>query len=262
MVLGSLNEQVRKRTKFRKVSVPAETIHASSERDEKLAFNFSQDPQPTKKSLDIYNLIDKLSNVTVLVELAGSRIDVCEVMLRDNYGNSQNSFTSIRLPITKIRANSTNNIVRGNIRKVIYEEQSSEMSKWLIEMNDFYVCMRQGPKTDLIIAPLQLKTTIANSQKTFMKEIQKEVVRRSTFSITTEERDQSKKVDWRNEAVEVEEKTYSINVHVDMSEITIYGRCVGANLDNSYFNIIYIFYFSLSYSGNTMISSRQSQLVF
>lgn len=250
MAVGNQNEQTqtRKRTKHRRVSVPAETIHASSERDEKPTLNPTQDSQPTRKSTDIYNLIDKLSNVTILVEIAGSRIDVCEVMLRDNLGNTQNSYTSIRLPITKLKTGNTDNIVRGNMRQIIYANKSSEISNCLMEMNNFYVCMRQGPKTDIILAPLDIKTTIANSQKTCMKPRKQEIRTSSNFMLQ-DKLEHSKKVDWQEEAAELEERTYSINIHVDMSEITLYGRCVGASLvDNIYLIIIilhFIFQFKL-----------------
>lgn len=183
--------------------------------------------------------------MTILVELAGSRIDVCEVMLRDNLGNTQNSYTSIRLPITKFKTGDTDNIVRGNIRKIIFASQSFEMSNWLMEMNDFSVCMRQGPKTDIILAPLQIKTTIANSQKSNLKPRKKDVRNSSTLMMQDklEIENSKKKVDWQEEADEVEERTYSINIHVDMSEITLYGRCVGASFVDNLYLIIIILYF-------------------
>lgn len=159
---------------------------------------------------------------------------MCDVMLR-GINESNNIYTSIRLPVIKVRTSHTNEIARGNIRRIFYENKSSESCNWFIEMVDFGVTVQQGTKTETIIAPILMKITIAESKKTDVKH------RKNTFSrpyrsiIEEQTLIGKKKVDWKNletdsEGIEVEESiTYSVNVHVDVSEIITYGRCVSSN---------------------------------
>lgn len=240
---GNVIEQTQsrpKRPKSRKVSNPAETIHVSSERDEKPPSLTPQrsieSTKTTTSRQSINRIIDILSCAVVLVDISRSRINVCDVMLR-GINESSNNFTSIRLPVIKVKTSHTNEITRGNIQRIIYENQSSETCNWIIEMMDFGVTVQQGNKTENIIAPIQMTITLAESKKMDFKHRKNGSLSKSSTRSTMEEQHTiaKKKVDWKNvdtesEASELEQTiTYSVNVHVDISEIIIYGRCVSAN---------------------------------
>lgn len=156
-------------------------------------------------------------------------------MLRGT-NESNNSFTSIRLPVIKVKTSHNNEITRGNILRTIYENQSSETCNWIIEIIDFGVTVQKGSKTENIIEPIQMTITIAQSKKIDFKHRKNGSWSRSNrSSMEVEQTIGKKKVDWKNVetesvASELEESiTYSVNVHVDISEIITYGRCVSAN---------------------------------
>lgn len=224
----------------RKVSIPAETIHLSSEREEKTIVQVEQvKPQTSNASIatyvDLVKLIQRLSSIVVVVDMAKARIDVCEVMLRKNIKELAVEYTSIRLPRTKITSNNCKDVIRGNIRTTIYMLDSTEICKWVVELHEFYMCLRRSNKTDMIIAPVHTTITIALSHKIIEKSRPKVNRKLDSFiedtNIDELKHSNSKKVDWqrREELDDTEKsvKTCSINVHVDMSEICVFGRRVG-----------------------------------
>ncbi|KAH8311151.1 hypothetical protein KR044_004588 [Drosophila immigrans] len=237
----------------RKVSIPAETVHLSSEREDKSIIinepiKASQTIQNTDSKaviLDVAKLIQRLSSIVVMVDMAKARIDVCEVMLRKSTTDNNIEYTSLRLPRTKITSSNCDHVIRGNIRTTIHVTGGrTELSKWVIELNEFFVCQRRGTKTDMIIAPVQTTVTIALSQKVSDRTRLKDYRPNSFVEDGRTTGQHNKKVDWQEPNVPKEGveslRTCSINVHVDMSDIKIFARRV--KLMHEHFGIVYAIY--------------------
>ncbi|XP_032579055.1 vacuolar protein sorting-associated protein 13B isoform X2 [Drosophila sechellia] len=111
------------RNNSRKISVPEETVHLSSERDERhteaepLTIPVANKPQPS--NFDTTDFVKRLTKIVVLVEIAQAKIDVCEVMMRKAPGDTDVKYTSICLPHMKVKSGNYEAIQRGNIRGVI-----------------------------------------------------------------------------------------------------------------------------------------------
>ncbi|KAM8707006.1 hypothetical protein ACLKA7_011160 [Drosophila subpalustris] len=241
----------------RKVSNPAETIHLSSEREEKTIPPIDQaqpetSNEPIKTPVDLVKLIQRLSSIVVVVDMAKARIDVCEVMLRKNVKDHSVEYTSIRLPRTKITSSNCKDVIRGNIRSTIYMSKSTEICKWVIELIEFYVCLRRANKSDMVIAPVHTTITIALAHKIIEKTRPKVNQQFDSFvedpAVDESKHANAKKVDWRKSPGELSTEesleTCSVNVHVDMSEISLYGRRL--KLLYEHFEIVYAIYQAIS----------------
>ncbi|XP_034117971.1 intermembrane lipid transfer protein VPS13B isoform X1 [Drosophila albomicans] len=232
----------------RKISIPAETIHLSSEREEKSVHtqvNTETNEESNEVLLDMSALIERLTSIVVVVDMAKARIDVCEVMLRKTTKEQTVEYTAIRLPHTKITSSNCDHVIRGNIRTTIHMTSGrTELCKWVIDLHDFCMSLRRGTKSELIVAPVQTTVTIALSQKVTDKPRPKKTKPVESF-IEDSDLDlggqQSKKVDWHEAKPSTESlRTVSINVHVDMSEISIFGRRL--KLLHEHYEIVYSIY--------------------
>ncbi|KAH8383835.1 hypothetical protein KR009_010773 [Drosophila setifemur] len=210
MPLNDLQPRRISRNASRKISVPEETVHLSSERDERhtqvepVSQVVSSKPPP--KAFEASEFVKRLSNLVVLIEIAQSKIDVCEQMQRKTPMETNAEYTSIRLPHVKIKSGNSEAISRGNIRGVVLVATKSELFNWVIDLNEFHVCYRNGNITEIIVDPVRTTITLALSHK--------------------------EKQDNKNKDHEM----YSINVHVDMSDINIYAQRV--KLLHEHFQII------------------------
>lgn len=194
------------RNNSRKISVPEETVHLSSERDERhtqaepLTIPVANKPQPS--NFDTTDFVKRLTKMVVLVEIAQAKIDVCEVMMRKTPGHTDVEYTSIRLPHMKVKSGNCEAIQRGNIRGVIPVASNTELLNWVFDLNEFNVCYRRANVTEMIVAPVRTTITLALSFKT------------------------SDKVDGSKGKEDKCANTCSINVHVDMSAINIFAQRV------------------------------------
>ncbi|XP_039493419.1 vacuolar protein sorting-associated protein 13B isoform X3 [Drosophila santomea] len=214
MVLNDFQPRRISRNNSRKISVPEETVHLSSERDERhtqaepLNIPVTSKPQPS--NFDTNDFVKRLTKMVVLVEIAQAKIDVCEVMMRKTPGDTDVEYTSIRLPHIKVKSGNCEAIQRGNIRGVIPVANNTELFNWVFDLNEFNVCYRNANVTEMIVAPVRTTITLALSFK------------------TSEKADEGKaegKSD-RMAKDSPEQNTYSINVHVDMSAINIFAQRV------------------------------------
>ncbi|XP_064550817.1 intermembrane lipid transfer protein VPS13B isoform X2 [Drosophila montana] len=228
------------RTNSRKISVPAETIHASSERDEKPTTTTHMEPvkaaaPKTESSGDQTNeliqLMKRLSTIVVVMEMTKVRIDICEMMLRRANQNLDVEYTTIQLARMKIKSSHADEVLRGNIRTVINVTNNAELCNWVMELNDFSVCYRLGAKAEMIVAPVRTTITLALSHKLVEQATPAQESnsnsRKDSFIEESKIEGQSgaKKVEWQEEHEQDESPSiYSINVHVDMSAINIFGR--------------------------------------
>ncbi|KAH8359232.1 hypothetical protein KR093_005309 [Drosophila rubida] len=247
----AVNQPRRGMRSSRKISIPAETIHFSSEREDKSNHAYEhlkeeKNDESHEVLLDMTKLIEKVTSIVIVVDMAKGQVDVCEVMLRKNIKDQPIEYSSLRLPRIKIVSSNCEHVIRGNIRTIIHlTSVGNELCNWVIEMNEFYMCLRRAQKSDMIISPVQTTITIALLQKVSDRPRQKETTRTidSFVEDSTLQSEHDKKVDWRDsqdsEAVE-SLKTCSINVHVDMSEISIYARRV--KLLHEHFEIVYAIY--------------------
>lgn len=267
------------RTNSRKISVPAETIHASTERDEKPATHVEPVKMAPKsessgdQSIELIQLMKRLRTIVVVMEITKVRIDVCEVMLRRANKDADVEYTSIRLDRLKIKSSHADEVLRGNIRTVISVTNNAELCNWVMELKDFAVCYRLGDTTEMIVAPVRTTITLALSHKIAEKvpeALDSKSNKRSDSFIEEakiEGQSGSKKVEWQEEPQYKAElpSTYSINVHVDMSAINIFGRHVGVPIGLGY-SICNQLSFYLLYSLNSCMiitkSSTRSTLRF
>ncbi|KAI8046600.1 hypothetical protein M5D96_002811 [Drosophila gunungcola] len=212
MALNDLQPRRISRNASRKISVPEETVHLSSERDERhtqaepVSIPVISKPQPS--NFDSMDLVKRLTNVVVLVEIAQAKIDVCEVMMRKTPAETDVEYTSIRLPHVKVKSGNSEAIQRGNIRSVVSVTSKAELFNWVFDLSEFNVCYRRANVTEVIVAPVRTTITLALSHKTSEKSETRKIEGKS---------DQEKKA---------EQNTYSINVHVDMSDINIFTQRV------------------------------------
>ncbi|XP_017076320.2 vacuolar protein sorting-associated protein 13B [Drosophila eugracilis] len=200
------------RNNSRKISVPEETVHLSSERDERHTqiepVNIPTTSKPQSSNFDTSGLVKRLTNMVVLVEIAQAKIDICEVMMRKTPSEKDVEYTSIRLPHLKVKSGNSEAIQRGNIRAVILAT-STEPFNWVFDLNEFNVCYRRENVTEMIVDPVRTTITLALSHKVSEKvEEKRRDDQDKTFSEASEQ------------------KTYSINVHVDMSAINIFAQRV------------------------------------
>ncbi|KAH8342100.1 hypothetical protein KR059_012058 [Drosophila kikkawai] len=191
------------RNNSRKISVPEETVHLSSERDEKHTQTEPINPvmsshKPKATNFDPKQLVDRLSNLVVLVEIAQAQVNVCEAMMLRKSGEEDVEYTSIRLPHVKVKSGNCDAIQRGNIRSVVWVATQAELFNWVIDLNEFNVCCRRANVTEMIVAPVRTTITLALSHKS-----------QERISGGSEEAS--------------DQGTYSINVHVDMSAINIFA---------------------------------------
>lgn len=215
--MNDLQPRRLSRNTSRKISVPEETVHLSSERDER---HTQTEPvnlvvsshKPKAAAFDPAQLVKRLSNLVVLVEIAQAKVDVCEVMMRRTPAGSDVEYTSIRLPHIRVKSGNCDAIQRGNIRSVVLVATKAELFNWVIDMNEFNVCYRQAAVTEMIVSPVRTTITLALSHK---------------VSETSGE--------------SPEQGTYSVNVHVDMSAINIFAQRVG----NPSEFVISLLYFNL-----------------
>ncbi|XP_030558700.1 vacuolar protein sorting-associated protein 13B isoform X2 [Drosophila novamexicana] len=245
------------RTNSRKISVPAETIHASTERDEKPATHVEPVKMAPKsessgdQSIELIQLMKRLRTIVVVMEITKVRIDVCEVMLRRANKDADVEYTSIRLDRLKIKSSHADEVLRGNIRTVISVTNNAELCNWVMELKDFAVCYRLGDTTEMIVAPVRTTITLALSHKIAEKvpeALDSKSNKRSDSFIEEakiEGQSGSKKVEWQEEPQYKAElpSTYSINVHVDMSAINIFGRHL--KLMHDHYEILNAVYTSL-----------------
>ncbi|XP_032596259.1 vacuolar protein sorting-associated protein 13B isoform X2 [Drosophila grimshawi] len=224
------------RTNSRKVSIPAETIHASSERDEKPATNAepvkaasASEVITTPTGIDLGPLMRRLSTMVVFLELAQGRIDVCELMLRKTSKDLSVEYTSIRVLRMRIKSSSGDDVLRGNIRTTIMVSNTPDLCNLCMEFSDFYVCYRRTTNTEMILEPVRTTIMLALSSKTAKKPAPSRK-RQDSFVEESNIQTKSRKVEFNpaseEDPVEVVESpdTYSINVHVDMSAINIFAR--------------------------------------
>ncbi|KAH8362480.1 hypothetical protein KR200_005474 [Drosophila serrata] len=201
------------RNNSRKISVPEETVHLSSERDER---HTQTEPinlvlssnKPKATTFDSTQLVHRLSNLVVLVEITQAQVNVCEAMMRKKSTEVDVEYTSIRLPNVKIKSGNCDSIQRGNIRSVVWVAPKAELINWVIDLNEFNVCCCKSNVTDTIVAPVRTTITLALSHKVAEAEDERSNQERKTKS--SEE--------------SFEQGTYSINVHVDMSAINIFAQ--------------------------------------
>ncbi|XP_017041700.1 vacuolar protein sorting-associated protein 13B isoform X2 [Drosophila ficusphila] len=199
ITLNDLQPRRISRNNSRKISVPEETVHLSSERDERhtqaepLSLPVPSKPPPS--NFDMTELVKRLTNMVVLVEIAQAKIDVCEVMMRKTPADTDVEYTSIRLPDVKIKSGNCDAIQRGNIRAVIFMDSKAELFNWVFDLSDFNVCYRRSNVTEIIVAPVRTTITLALSYKV-------------------------------SEKTNNEQNTYSVNVHVDMSAINCFAQRV------------------------------------
>ncbi|XP_022217026.2 LOW QUALITY PROTEIN: vacuolar protein sorting-associated protein 13B [Drosophila obscura] len=215
------------RNNSRKISVPEETVHLSSERDERhtqtepIPCLLTDSKRDRKSDIDLGQLVKRLSSMVVLVEIAQVRIDVCELMVRMSPAETNVEYTSIRLPRMKIKSSNCDTISRGNIRSVILVAAKADLINWVTDLNDLNVCYCRGDTTEVVLAPVRTTITLAMSHKLAEGKQQG-----SIHSKKTPEEDQNKE-DHSDHPVEQRGLgTYSINVHVDMSSINVFARRV------------------------------------
>ncbi|XP_017847869.1 vacuolar protein sorting-associated protein 13B isoform X2 [Drosophila busckii] len=251
----------------RKISIPEETVHASSDRDEKHAITFVVNPvatqAPETAKRDYVALVERLSTVVIFVESAQSRIDVCELMRRKKSEHITMEYTSIQLPRVKIKSNFSSVVSRGNIRLLVNPAiKSDQPFNWILEFNDFIIRYRKGSQTETLMAPVRTTVTLVISQK-------KLVVPESNDSKQSTDETESqpfssissvadlKKVDWANENAETESDkvvTWCVNVHIDMSAICFYGHRL--KLLHEHFGILCTMYTSFRMSSYMLNCSK------
>ncbi|XP_044314696.1 vacuolar protein sorting-associated protein 13B isoform X2 [Drosophila rhopaloa] len=235
MALNDLQPRRISRNASRKISVPEETVHLSSERDERHTLaepvNIPVISKPQSNNLDSTDLVKRLTNMVVLVEIAQAKIDVCEVMMRKTPSETDVEYTSIRLPHIKVKSGNCDAIQRGNIRAVVVVASNAELFNWVFDLNEFNVCFRRANVTEMIVAPVRTTITLALSHK---------ISEKSDFRKVEGKTDQEKKYKSSDLA---EQNTYSINVHVDMSDINIFAQRV--KLLHEHFMIISKMYCSM-----------------
>ncbi|KAH8278838.1 hypothetical protein KR018_010220 [Drosophila ironensis] len=202
MPLNDLQPRRISRNMSRKISVPEETVHLSSERDERHTQVEPVNPvvssKPAPKAFDASQLVRRLNNLVLLVEISPAKIDVCEQMQRKNQTESHTEYTSIVLPNVKIKSGNSEAISRGNIRSIVMVASKPELFNWVMDLNEFHVCYRKGNVTEMIVDPVRTTITLALSHKLAEKQ--------------------------ENNPDKGEQGIYSINVHVDMSDINIFGQ--------------------------------------
>lgn len=185
----------------RKISVPEETVHLSSERDERHTQTEPMNPvvsnTPVPKAYDSAAFVKRLNSLVVLIEISQAKIDVCEHMQRKAPTEKDTQYTSIRLPSVKVKSGNGDPISRGNIKPVVLVLSKPESFNWVIELSEFHVCYRQAKITEMIVDRVRTTITLALSHK----------------------------VDEKNEQKK-DQGIYSINVHVDMSDINIFAQRV------------------------------------
>ncbi|XP_030371450.1 vacuolar protein sorting-associated protein 13B isoform X2 [Scaptodrosophila lebanonensis] len=206
----------------RKVSVPEETVHLSSERDEKVYFEVKTvTPQKEVEAdnFDSRKLLYRLCTMIILIEMAQVRIDVCEIMNRKLTQETTVEYTSIRLPQVKVKSRNSEAISRANLRTVIKLDAN-------------------GPVSEEILAPVRTTITVALSRKlpekqniVEQRDFLEEENKPSDINIFNQVDSAPKKVDWLDdehkrldEQEEIERQmkgVYSFNVHIDMSAIGI-----------------------------------------
>ncbi|XP_023036340.1 vacuolar protein sorting-associated protein 13B isoform X1 [Drosophila willistoni] len=249
--LSDYQQRRTSRNLSRKISVPEETVHLSSERDEKhtqaepVISQLNEECASTTSGFNVAQLINQLRSMVILVEIAQAKIDVCEVMLRKSSATGGAvEYTSIRLPRVKIKSSNCEVISRGNIMTTI-QMSARENTNWVIELNDLNVCYRQGDVTEVVVAPIKTTITVALSHKLDdLKSVDSEQsltqeqtpsntdefsVDSDNFDKTPLDKEVKKKVDWHKKADGQENDlknrgSCSINVHVDMSAINIYAQ--------------------------------------
>ncbi|KAH8293565.1 hypothetical protein KR054_001628 [Drosophila jambulina] len=202
------------RNNSRKISVPEETVHLSSERDERhtqtepinLVMSSSK---PKATTFDPTQLVHRLSNLVVLVEFAQAQVNVCEAMMRKKPAEVEVEYTSISLPNVKVKSGNCDSIQRGNIRSVVWVPTKAELFNWVIDLNEFNVSYRRANVTEMIVAPVRTTITLALSHKI------------ESLEGTNSQERLSKSGEESSE-----QGTYSINVHVDMSAINIFAQRV------------------------------------
>ncbi|XP_034127951.1 vacuolar protein sorting-associated protein 13B isoform X2 [Drosophila guanche] len=242
------------RNNSRKISVPEETVHLSSERDERhtqtepITGLLTDSKSEQKSGFDLGQLVKRLSSMVVVVEIAQVRVDVCDLMVRKSPTETDVEYTSIRLPRMKIKSSNFDFISRGNIRSVILVAAKADLINWVIDLNDLNVCYCRGDATELVLEPVRTTITLAMSHK-----LAEEKQQQQQHSKKTNEEEQSK-----DKPVEPERGfgTYSINVHVDMSPINIFARRL--KLLHEHYKIITEIHRSLSPEDDGNIKSSRA----
>ncbi|XP_023169164.2 vacuolar protein sorting-associated protein 13B isoform X2 [Drosophila hydei] len=215
---SEVNVRRASRSNSRKISNPAETIHASSERDEKPVTHTEpaksvakSDTNADVDSMSLAQLINRLSTIVVVFELRKVNLDVCGVMLRRSSKDLHVEYTTIRLSRLRIKSSNGDEVVQGNIRNLINVNKEVEQCYWLMEANDFSVDFHLPSKTaDIIVSPVRTTVALSLSHKPT-----NETKKKNEDDLDSKKSDQV--VDPQLSS------TYSINVHVDMSPINIFG---------------------------------------
>ncbi|XP_017140957.1 vacuolar protein sorting-associated protein 13B isoform X2 [Drosophila miranda] len=214
------------RNNSRKISVPEETVHLSSERDERHTqmepvTGLLMDNKPRKTALDLGQLAKRLGSMVVLAEIAQIRVDVCELMVRRRPAESDVEYTSIRLPRMKIKSSNCDFVSRGNIRSVILVDAEADLVNWVTDLNDLNVCYCRGDISEEVLAPVRTTITLAMSYKPIEEKLPGSLHSKKMAAVDQKQDQTSDKP--------VEQRgfgTYSINVHVDMSPINVFARRV------------------------------------
>lgn len=218
---SEVNLRRTSRSNSRKISNPAETIHASSERDEKpvtyiepVKLMPKMESTSSMDTVGVVQLISRLNKMVVVFELSKARIDVCDVMLRRNSKDLQVEYTAIQLSRLRIKSSNGDEVVRGNIRTVINVNNEVDLCNLVMEANDFSVAYHLPPdKVDMIVEPVRTTIALALSHK---------------LSNPAKLRHIDPEPNKADEPVDQQWPiTYSVNVHMDMSPINIFARHVG-----------------------------------
>ncbi|XP_069969328.1 intermembrane lipid transfer protein VPS13B isoform X2 [Bactrocera oleae] len=150
----------------RKISQPEETIHFSSERDEKVDLDVSVSPTTTAKATTT-SLWQQIKSLVICLELGHITLNIAEkIKWSKNMEDLLNEYTQIQLPKISVRSTNAENLSRTNLQEkfTIYTAPKDTMN-WVIALYGLSLKRYNSLEVDILLTDVYTTATIVVTQK-------------------------------------------------------------------------------------------------
>ncbi|XP_037953413.1 vacuolar protein sorting-associated protein 13B isoform X2 [Teleopsis dalmanni] len=149
----------------KKITQPEETIHVSSERDEKVDIETSVSTPPNSKDETQHEWFKISKALVFYIELAQSKLHICEHFL-NNSEDVLSNHTLLLLPKTVLKSSLVENINRGVLyNKLLFADDKKDTLNWTIAMNSLSLSNVDATSTNILLEPTNIAFTIVATHK-------------------------------------------------------------------------------------------------
>lgn len=165
----------RNSSSLRKISQPEETIHFSSEKDERIELTVTDpividipDERPIESDEDKIKKYFKLFNTIIIyIDIAQSKLDITnKCLINETDDTMKKVFTRLKLPKILLKSTFAEYITRSSLRLKISPPLTNKTTfNWTIQLQDMYVNTIEGDNVMPVLKPWQTTLTVATTKR-------------------------------------------------------------------------------------------------